>query len=375
MEQEFDLRMLSEDLQIFYSQFLTYVNVAPSSVSDAYHRAATQGRIRARYVARRDFYLGAETLRDVHSVDLGISVPCLLHFIFNNTLRLSHVFPQIGKATEEKPYREPNDGRFVPFELPEEMTIAESLLMLPGASRPVDNDRALCASALTELACTFCVFHEVGHLIGGHAGYVARRFGGGSVKEFSRRRITFCPRLLLDQVMEREADIIATSMAIAFMFNHQSTEEHFSDCFKLSCDKESYSYEILKFLLFAIKILFLYLAQIPGMLNTRSVHPHPLVRATYVHSAMRLGAFDELGLDESRLDAILDEITDFADQVWADLGMRVPALEGSESQPKLAQVLESEIVRLEEAHKRLQPKYSPWSFLPESVWKERNHDA
>jgi hypothetical protein len=372
---EFDLESLPEDLRVFYAQFLTYGHVAPSIVTDEYHRSAAEGRLRVQYVARRDFYLSAETSRDTHAIELSIGVPCLLHFIFNNALRLSHVFPKVGDAAEEKPYREADDGRFVPFELPEQMTTVEALQMLPGVSRPADVDRALFASALTELACVFCVFHEVGHLIGGHAGYAARRMRGGSIKEFSGRGFSFCPRRLLEQVMEREADIIATTMIMGFVLNDPSTRQHYGECFHLSQDDERYPYEILGVLLFAAKLLFLYLAQIPDKLNVRSVLPHPLVRATYVHNALRLGAIDDLGMDETALDMALDSSTDLADRVWADLGMRVPAVEGSVSGPELARVVEREIVRLEEAHKRLQPKYARWLFIPDSIWKEHDYES
>jgi hypothetical protein len=370
----FDLRTLPDDLRDFYAQFLGYGRATPSTVSEKYHRAAAEGRVRVLYADRRQFNLSAESPGDTHTIELNIAFPCLLHFVFNNVLRLPYVFPQVGDSAAETPYREPGDGRLVPFELPERLPVVEALRVLPGVSRPKDDDRALFASTLTELASTFCVFHEVGHVIGGHSGYEASRMWGKPVSEFTGDRWHFCHRRALRQVMEREADIIATVMTMSFVLNDPATRRHFRECLAITGNDDLYPYQILPILLFSLKVLFGYLAQIPAGLKVHADHPHPLLRALYVHNAIRLTAVDDLGLDGERLDAGLDEITEQEARLWNDLGMRIPALEGPEDGQTLARIAEREITRLEEAHRRLQPRYAAWSYIPDSVWKEHEYD-
>jgi hypothetical protein len=367
----FDLGALPDGPRSFHEQFLAYGRTAPATVKEAYRRLVADGQVQTLFVDDRRFNAFARSRRGTHLIALNVAVPSLLHFVFNNALRLEYVFREVGSATAEEPYREADDRRPIPLALPDTLPVAEALVTLPGVSRPRDERRALVASALTEVAGAFCVFHEVGHLIGGHTGYASAQLWGGDVAEFTGSRFTFCPRRLLRQSWEREADIIAAVMTMSFVLNDPGTREHFRDCFDLPPEEDEYPYHVFSVVLFAVKLLFLYLAQIPLRFDVRAYHPHPLIRATYVHSALRLTAADDLGLDIEALDPLLDAATDQADQVWSDLGARVPALDRYAGGPELARVVEREIVRLEEAHKRLQPGYSRWSWLDDSVWKER----
>jgi hypothetical protein len=289
--------------------------------------------------------------------------------LYNVALRLPYTFTDVGDAAAELRYWDEGDRRSIPLALPDTASVIEALQMLPSASRPKDERRALVASALTEVAVAFCVFHEVGHVIGGHTGFAADRMGSGVVAEFGAGTLLPCPRRLLRQVWEREADVIAAVMTISFMVNDANTRKHFADCFGFP-DDDDYPYHAFSVVLFALKILFLYLAQIPARLDVRGYHPHPLVRVTYLHNAIRTTAVDDLDMDVEALDGLLDAATDQADQVWADLGLRVPAINQSTNSAALASSIAKQIDRLEDAHKRLQPRYSRWSWLPESVWKE-----
>lgn len=367
----FDLNTLPDDVREFYEQFLDYGWSATANVKEEYIRIASQGHVQTIYLHDREFNAEAISHGDHYHILLNVAIPCLLHFIYNNTLRLPHIFAHVGHVGSEQPYREFNDNRAIPFVLPSSAPIAESLTNLPGMSRPADDERALFATALTEVACIYCVFHEIGHVIGGHAGYQAQRLWGSGVCEFTSGRTYCCPRQLLRQVWEREADIIATVMIISLVLTDAGARQHFSECFQIAgSDDEGYSYQVLPVVLFALKLLFLYFAQVPLRLNFSSNHPHPLVRITYVHSALRLVSRDDLGLDLGRLDNLFDQATGLADQCWSDLGLCVPLLEGSKTGPQLAKAIERHVMNLEEAHKRLQCRYSRWSFIPGSAWKE-----
>ena len=180
--------------------------------------------------------------------------------------------------------------------------IAECISELPGLSRPRDERRASLAVALTEFATLFCVFHEVGHIVGGHAASHSRRMRRVALSEFATGSSSLCSRRLLRRVWEREADIIAASMTMSFVLADGGVRAHYASIFGLEggSDAEDSTFYLLSALLFALKVLFLYLGQVGASLKTREYHPHPLIRATYVHAAIRLAAFHDLGLDRRR---------------------------------------------------------------------------
>ena len=366
----FDLGQLSEEVRLFYEQFLVFGRTAPVTVREAYLRLVSNDQVKTLFVSDHKFNALARSRYGGHCIALNVAVPCLLHFLYNNALRLEYVFSGVSSSAKEKPYfKRPIES--IPLELPKGVSLEEALVTLPGVSRPRDDQRALVATALTEIAGAFCVFHEVGHIIGGHTGYTSSQLGVSDVAEFSGLSFKLGRNKLLRQVWEREADIIAAVMTMSFVLNDADTREHFRECFSLTENDEEYPYQIFSIVLFGIKLLFLYLAQLPTRFAIRSAHPHPLIRATYIHNIIRLVAEDDLGLDIKELDPMLDASTDLADIVGAELGIKIPALSRYTSPQKLSRVVEKEIVRLEEAHKRLQPLYTQWSWVNESVWVER----
>ena len=375
----FDLESLPDGLRQFYGQFLAYGRTAPARVKEEYRRSAAEGRVRTLFLDARRFNAFARSRGEDHTIALNVAVPCLLHFIFNIVLRLPYVFIDVGDAGAEQRYRRGDDARPLPLELPPVLPVAEALAALPGVSRPRDEGRALVASALTEVATTFCVFHEVGHVVGGHTGCAAGRFWGGDVAEFTGGGgLALCSRRLLGQVWEREADGIAAVMLLSFVVADDGTRQHFRECFGIpdgDGEEDEYAYHVCAVVLFALKLLFLYLAQIPAALNVRGDHPHPLVRAAYVRDVLRLTSVGQLGLDPDVLDPMLEVAADQAAQVWADYGLGVPALKGNAGDLAVAEAVGRQLARLEHAHKQLRPRYARWSWVPESAWGEHEYEG
>jgi hypothetical protein len=373
----FDLGQLSGDQRDFYAQFLNYGESAAGVIARKYGRPTGHARVNATFLEKRTFNAQAWSHGDDQGIALHAGVPSLLHFCFNHILRNPHIFPSVGDAGGEQEHRRVFENG-IPLGLTEDVPIVESISALPSLSRPHDEHRVQAAVALTELATTFCVFHEVGHIVGGHAAFHSRQMREVALTEFAVGSSGLCTRRLIRRIWEREADIIAAVMMMSFILNDQGTCTHYASVFRLNdnsvadVDTGDQSYHLLSALLFAIKVLFLYLAQVGETLKTRAYHPHPLIRATYVHSAIRLAAIHDLNLDQAKIDDNLDWMTDAADVAWEELGLKVPALQGRAKGDELARVVEGEITKLEEAHARLQNRYSHYSWMPQVVWREQS---
>lgn len=378
----FDIRRLPDEAREFHAQFLAYARSAAAAVRREY--GLPELLIRAEYVEERSFNASAVVTGECPTVRLHAGLPSLLHFCFNNVLRQPDVLPGLGAAAAEVPYRERFD-RGIPRGLPPAVPIEEAVVLLPTVSRPADDARANAAVAMTELAAAFCAFHEVGHLVGGHAGYAALHLPDGHVSEFfdlKRAVSKLVGGVRLLQVWEREADQIALVMAMSFVRTDPATRQRFTEAFGIrpavgstnECDAAATAdeeYELFGQLLFAVKILFLYLAQVSADLRSKGAHPHPVVRTTYLHSAMRLTAVDDLGMDEQRLDQVLDAAADLADQVWLRLCPPSPVFTLPETADMLVERVRVEVEALEDYQREWQPRYIKYAWAPTSAWKER----
>ncbi|MCA9302643.1 MAG: hypothetical protein KC996_00825 [Phycisphaerales bacterium] len=271
---ELDLSLLPETVARFYSQIIQWGYTAPATVNEAYHKLGSQGRVRSMIADSPELNAWATSHEDGFVIGLFAAAPIILHFTCNQLLRCPMVFPSVGQPQNEAP--ETNGYTHgVPLTLPDTLPVQEACTVLPSVSRPEDDERAAAASALTELASAFAMFHEVSHVIAGHAGYL-RSSQNLALFELTRRPIRRSHSRLL-RVWEYEADKIAAVMLLSFLVAPEN-QDHFADVFSISAkDSEHLVAQLTAAGISAAYILFLLLGQRSAALRAGSVHPHPLV--------------------------------------------------------------------------------------------------
>jgi hypothetical protein len=362
----FELERLDDPALVsFYGQFLDYALSASSALRNE-SSTAFATTVTAAYCVERTFNARASFSDGNYLVLLNVAVPCLTHFCFNNLLRLSFVLPWVGNASQEEQYAVFRRG--IPGALEVDATLDEALKILPSVSRPHDNARALAASALTEIACIFCAFHEIAHLAGGHAAYASVHFAGEAVSEFygwlqTRRR----KRAALRRVWEFEADKLATVMLMNYLLNGAPTQQHYRECFMLSSDGTAFLKELLAQALLAVALLFRYLGQQRRKMDRRSFHPHPLVRSVCVHGTMRIVALHQFKVDIGDLDKELDTAVYQVERAFTD--WKTPHRASKYDESRLWEAVQEQILELENDHQRLQPTYQSGAWIPATYWR------
>ncbi len=177
---------------------------------------------------------------------------------------------------------------------------------------------------MTEIACVFAIFHEVAHVIAGHAGYLRERQKISLLELYPLSTKLSFTRLL--RVWEYEADKIASVMLLSFLVGEEN-QAYLTEVFQMP--KESAEHRISRLTSIGVAaayVLFLLLGQRSAAFKLTGSHPHPLVRMTMVHNAMRLAARDDLGVKAKVLDHYTDQVTTEVYKTWEQLGVPVPVL-------------------------------------------------
>lgn len=108
----------------------------------------------------------------VYLVGINAAVPALVDRIWNRILGQTEAFPRVGdpntaRDTPATPLPNPtwlsDDDRLDDEALADEIADASMLEL------PADGTRARFAAEMSALTTTFCIFHEAGHLLAGHA--------------------------------------------------------------------------------------------------------------------------------------------------------------------------------------------------------------
>jgi hypothetical protein len=362
----FDLGRLAQPLRGFYQNLLSLARSVTREMARWHGTQHLLAEVRAVCASDRGFDAHAESAGGHHQIVFSCALPCLLHFCFNNVLRLPFVFPQMGAARSERRYREAfNEG--IPLALPADVPLKVSLDRLPSISRPRDFGRAFAASALTEMAAAFCVLHEVGHVVGGHTGYLARRGDRTRLAELSLGTTVQGRSQALRRSWEFDADLLGASFLASYLLADDDTRAHFSEAFQVSSEEARYI--LLARAVFALGILFHYMGQTSTRLATVSHHAHPFVRLAAVRQVLFAGATHQRGprLDPRRLKLLFQDASNLAGRAWLELGLQMPALHG---RGRVDVTVNREHRSLIRSTEQLRPRYQRWCFFPLSRWME-----
>ena len=238
------------------------------------HPDRAKPEIRANYYQ----YKGINSLvtKDKNNYWIGISIalPCILHFYFNNVLRTKNFLPHLGDIYNEEHYRKFDTG--FPKNLQKGMVIEEAIPKITNASRPYDEKRAAAAVLLTQIAVSFCIYHEISHIEIGYIDTYTELSNNSAFLEFSNLFNIDRTFLKVRKVWEYEADKTASVMMISDFFNGKENMAVFNETFEVSIQHNPRkAFGILVSAIYAVFHIF-------GISKDRKpfygAHPHPMVR-------------------------------------------------------------------------------------------------
>jgi hypothetical protein len=223
-------------------------------------------------------------------------------------------FPAIGNAEAEMPF--PN--------LPRE-GFARVPVLRDASNRdpdtpvrfPNDQTRMTVAQILADLALEFLVYHEIGHIVGGHLEILQGNQRLASISEFEQA-IDNPADYAFRHVLECDADAFAC---------HVTSGVHTNDKMAalvrdlVNASKwHSKDFALLTYLM-AIGILFrvLHPHATANISESKSSHPHPAVRACLVASSTVARAVFAGAITWSRVNDIMKDSVRNIEDVWAGL--------------------------------------------------------
>jgi hypothetical protein len=182
---------------------------------------------------------------------------------------------------------------------------------------PNDQGRMTVALILAELAFEFLIFHEIGHIVGGHLEILQIRQNMRAISEFEYT-LGNTSDYLLRQTLECDADAFACHVT-SFVHNHDKMAEHL---YKLVNPPKwkSKEFAILTYLI-GVGVLFrsLYPKAPARIVQCNSFHPHPAVRACLVASStMARELFHGYVTSDTLSDIVGDSVRNIED-VWTGL--------------------------------------------------------
>jgi hypothetical protein len=223
-------------------------------------------------------------------------------------------FPAIGDVrTEVRPQKLPGK-RFPPVPFLRNACEADhpTYVFLPN-----DQTRVNAAMLLTEVALEFVIFHEIGHIVGGHLEIPRKGRCLSAIAEF-QHAINEPGNSTFQHVLECDADAFACH-TIYWIHTPEKIAVIMRDLLNASEWQPKY-FALITYIM-AISVLFRVLnPKAPLTIDaSNSSHPHPAVRACLVaSSAMSWGLDDGIVTDES-LSKIAAESVGNIESVWAEL--------------------------------------------------------
>ncbi len=226
-------------------------------------------------------------------------------------------FPDVGNISAEvTPNISPNTGfPRIPLLADTSCSAADGSIYYPN-----DQTRVTAALILAELALEFLIYHEIGHVVGGHLELIQNGQCPNAISEFENEKSDLNDRKLR-QVFECDADAFACHVTASI---HTDKKMAAITCDIVNaCNCEPIDFALLTYLA-AIGVLFR--AMYPRAASTICKynadvphHPHPAVRACLVAaSTMGRGLFDGV-FTVPRLEEIVGASVGNIERVWADL--------------------------------------------------------
>ncbi len=224
-------------------------------------------------------------------------------------------FPHVGNPDGEKEPKGPFEGGLPRWPMTDGQDASACCL-------PADEERIAAAMMLADIALEFIIYHEVGHVLGGHLELSSRRLGRAKMSEANTP--VEVRNMVLSQVLELDADLFAAHVDGIVTF-WQGTHESWSETFcwpgVSSRDAAIMAYA------FAIGVLFRVLERdgdLPASMGDS--HPHPAVRCNSAVSWSFAWACVEQLADIKKLQEVIAEPLRMIEHLWERLHLPVRRL-------------------------------------------------
>lgn len=268
------------------------------STGDAVHRAYGENRktIKFVYVKRQEFNAFVTGDDDHYYVQIASGVPVLLIVLFNKLFENPILLPDLnieGAAVTDVS---------LPFIIdPARIEIREEWQLHLNA------ERAVAADFFADICMTFVSYHELGHILSGHVEGHRHYDGRMSFAEMTSYRPRSLKSRTRRQAWEIEADLIASTLLMNYireLDKHARTHDHTREVF---FREEDTIIHILASTVVALLAFFSYVRGARYRLSMNSVHPHPMVRASYIKDALFHAACSQWTFESERFRALLDD--------------------------------------------------------------------
>lgn len=221
--------------------------------------------------------------------------------------------------------------------------------------------RAYVAYIASEIASTFVLLHELGHIICGHLQARDHLDGKPFIAEFSYTGDATANDFQLHQLFEYEADAVASSLITRFvdeLVEEAAEDGRAHEAFGFDAHAAERSVAFCAIVLYA---LFAYLKGLKSRLQLHSSHPEPLVRAFYTRDMIWQVTARKHRLDDDVLGEMLDELFDQTNDALVRLGLQI---EGQFQQEGYFDEIARGVDLLKASKVHLGPLTRRFSFVP-----------
>jgi len=308
---------------------------------------AEQRELEISYVDSPPFNASAGRRNEQYRIRVHVSVAAILHFVFNHLFRHAALLPKLGSFAEGDTYAVFDHG--IPTALPTDVSAEQAVVQLLAMSRPSDDQRTQMAAIATRIALSFCVLHEVAHVLCGHARYAALHFRGSEVTEFlgSKRPVI---EHHLRRAWEYEADKTAAAALMQWLATDANLRAHLAELMGDSVERD-----LLWLAGFSLRVLFRLLAQVQTATSNTPVHAPAELRSEIVQNAIH---FVYSGVRRKTRERLLAQSHDDADLLWEEI---VPG------NSHLTPVLIPQLDELEDLLASKRPGYVNLAYLSASL--------
>lgn len=319
---ELNTGLLKHGFDCFYDTLLSRAN-SSSEVFQSLFNHDTPQSVCTVFLRDKTVNATAKLENNKYYIGINAALPCIIHFTFNMLLRTPYYFPKLGDRNDyDDEYRQFPNG--IPLSLPNDVPIEDALWGIVSTSRPSSDKRAVAATLLTEIAMSFCVYHELAHIQTGHVISAKEMLDEKEFLELSAITRSVADRKIF-RVWEYEADKLSSIMLSANDMLDENNQKHFCEAFEI--DRDNDIYKLFGVILSSLYVLFhLFNQMIPGF-KSASNHPHPTLRYSYVSSEIVNFISRHFNYSIKETKKFKKDITQFVimtQTAWLELGLPIP---------------------------------------------------
>ena len=348
----FDLKSLPELSRRTCESLSERCTEVVNSLASGYLKHSSVPNVRLFFRASPTFNASARSIQGHHQIDIHIATILLLNVLFERLLSSPLVIPGLSApGTIYKPIS-------VPFvkDLTNPAVDSDFTILLNPERRQV-------AWILHDFCATFILLHEIAHVASGHCRANTHYFSEPKLHEFFGLELWLFRGRYLKTSWEYDADLIAASILSQYV-------EHFHRTRKSPAIEHAFAFlggsleNLLGLVTGSLFAMFAYLSQMNYRQDSRSYHPHPMLRIKYISQVLLRRMAADHAIDgnlahRSQLD-YMEQMSRELEVMHLFDGIRFDA-QFVETDP--------EVDRLSRGANRLRRSCAAWSWLPLNVWE------